>query len=178
MSLSVKYHTHNCHSEEQTHKNRALDTSAVALVNAASVTPIFYYGFYCMPSFCQAYLTALWLSNLLAALALMGPIMRAPKNAWMVPLCFAPSVLVTVPGVVHVLFLGEIDLAPFGLSLGLLVWALIFHVMKWPESMWPGKFDSFGNSQNIYHTTTLMAAILNFYGSLRIFHETQMSHNC
>jgi len=50
----------------------------------------------------------------------------------------------------------------------------VIYALKWPEKFYPGKFDYFGHSHNIFHVCVVVGAVLTFWGSVRVFHERQL----
>jgi adiponectin receptor len=50
----------------------------------------------------------------------------------------------------------------------------VVYAFRWPECFSNGKYDYFGNSHNIFHIFVVMAALMHWYGSVRVFHERQM----
>ena len=48
------------------------------------------------------------------------------------------------------------------------------YALKWPEKQYPGRFDCFGNSHNIFHFCVVIGQILTWWGSVRVFHERQL----
>ena len=50
----------------------------------------------------------------------------------------------------------------------------ISYALKFPERYFPGKFDIWGNSHQLFHIYDLAAAFLHLYGSFRTFHERQL----
>lgn len=71
--------------------------------------------------------------------------------------------------------LNHFDMWPWlGGGVFYVVGALIY-ANNWPEC-WSktGKYDLIGNSHNIFHVCIVVAAMLHWYGSVRVFHERQM----
>jgi adiponectin receptor len=50
----------------------------------------------------------------------------------------------------------------------------VLYALKWPEKSFPGRFDFFGNSHNIFHFCVLVGQFLTWWGSIRVFHERQL----
>lgn len=50
----------------------------------------------------------------------------------------------------------------------------ILYALKWPEKQFPGKFDNFGNSHNIFHVCCVIGAVMAWLASVRMFHERQL----
>lgn len=52
--------------------------------------------------------------------------------------------------------------------------------VRWPERNYPGKFDVWGHSHQIFHIFVLMAALTHFYGMAKAFdyHHSVMKGVC
>ena len=104
--------------------------------------------------------------------------MRVKRNAWSIPVVIAGTNLLQVPGYLHLASEGHIDLSPYLLAAIILLPCVVINSLKWPECMWPGKFDKFGNSHNAMNFGVLFAAFTVCYAGLRSFHEVQISQAC
>lgn len=65
----------------------------------------------------------------------------------------------------------EFPLAHFALGGGIYIFGAFVYSCRFPESLYPGKFDFFGHSHNLWHFFVLTAAIVHYYGSLELYHE-------
>lgn len=54
------------------------------------------------------------------------------------------------------------------------IFGAVLYSKKWPERQFPGIFDNFGNSHNIFHVCVIIGAAIHWCGSIRIFHERQL----
>ena len=45
----------------------------------------------------------------------------------------------------------------------------LFFQARWPERSWPGSFDIWGSSHQIFHVLVVMAAASHLYGLLKTF---------
>ena len=50
----------------------------------------------------------------------------------------------------------------------------IIYALKFPERYFPGTFDIFGNSHQIFHFGVLAGSLFHIYSSWKMFHERQM----
>lgn len=48
-------------------------------------------------------------------------------------------------------------------------YADLFFQARWPERFWPGSFDIWGSSHQIFHVLVVMAAASHLYGLLKAF---------
>ena len=50
----------------------------------------------------------------------------------------------------------------------------LLYALRFPERYYKRTFDIFGSSHNLFHFFILAAAMLHFWGSIRIFHERHL----
>jgi adiponectin receptor len=50
---------------------------------------------------------------------------------------------------------------------------LFFYLCRLPEQKWPGKFDTFGNSHNIWHFSLVVGGALWWFGLMDYFYQTR-----
>mmetsp|Transcript_41500 Transcript_41500/g.47870 ORF Transcript_41500/g.47870 Transcript_41500/m.47870 type:complete len:116 (-) Transcript_41500:26-373(-) len=53
---------------------------------------------------------------------------------------------------------------------GIYIFGAFIYSVRFPEAIFPGKFDFFGHSHNLWHFFVLLAAITHYYGSLELYH--------
>ena len=102
------------------------------------------------------------------------------KNNWILALSFILAGYSSAPGVIHLTFIMEnnyvrhFPLFVFFIAGAFYAVGAVLYAKRWPEKNYPGKFDCFGNSHNIFHLCCLVGAVLAFWGSIRVFHERQL----
>lgn len=54
------------------------------------------------------------------------------------------------------------------------------HQARWPERRWPGAFDIWGSSHQIFHVFVVLAAASHLYGMIKAFdfHHTGLGSQC
>jgi adiponectin receptor len=52
----------------------------------------------------------------------------------------------------------------------------IFYMTKFPERLYPGKFDLLGNSHQIFHIFVIMAALI-YYFSMKYIADARLNHH-
>lgn len=96
---------------------------------------------------------------------------------WVNALTFMLAGFSTIPGVVHMAIysdkqtLDHFDIWPWLTGGVLYIVGAVIYALKWPECWGNGKFDLIGNSHNIFHVFIVLAAMVHWYGSVRVFHE-------
>jgi predicted membrane channel-forming protein YqfA (hemolysin III family) len=85
-----------------------------------------------------------------------------------------------MPAVVHMSFfienshLHHFDTWPWLLGCLFYLVGAVIYAFNWPERYWIAKFDYVGNSHNIFHVMIVMAALIHWFGAVRLFHERQL----
>ena len=65
----------------------------------------------------------------------------------------------------HYFFWGAISVIAF---LTTYIIGVIFMITKWPESRWPGKFDYWFQSHQIWHVCVVIGALIQYAGSREV----------
>lgn len=161
---------------------RKFDLAGIAIMISGSATPPFYYFYMCKE---QAHLKVvflgfIWVSSLIALVVSMRPNQKDFKNQWILAASFIAAGYSSLPGFLHLAFFQEdkyLKVFPVWIFfVGGLFYAggAIIYALKWPEKQYPGRFDNFGNSHNIFHIFVVIGAIMCWLGSVRVFHERQL----
>ena len=161
---------------------RKFDMAGIALMILGAATPPFYYGFMCASQsvYQKVHLGITWISCLIALCVAMHPTQRDLKNTQVLALSFVTAGLSTLPGAIHLGFFMEARFVRdfpvwiFLLAGGFGIGGAVLYAIKWPERRFPGRFDCFGNSHNIFHFCVVIGQILTWWGSIRVFHERQL----
>ncbi len=100
------------------------------------------------------------------------------EATWISALAFIIAGLSTIPAIIHMSFftdtqmLDHFDAWPWLFGGLLYIVGAVIYAMKWPECVNKhGKYDFIGNSHNIFHILIVLAALVHWYGSIRVFHE-------
>ena len=71
--------------------------------------------------------------------------------------------------------LNTLSLWPVLLGGCLYIVGALIYANRWPEKFAvKGRYDMIGNSHNIFHALIVIAALIHWYGSIRVFHERQL----
>jgi len=185
MFSSAVYHLLGCYSRRLHDSLLLLDYSGISVVQAGSFTPTVYYGFLCEPvlrwtyivagvsictaSFCIGIISGIWPSpfwrmvrvaayctsacSALVPLAHLMLYQRAGNPAW--EPCFAYFVAM---------------LACYGTG-------IIFYISRFPERYYPGRFDLYFSSHQLWHAFVFAAPLIHFFGVAGHFHWRSL-HPC
>ncbi|KAL2260818.1 hypothetical protein VTK26DRAFT_5062 [Humicola hyalothermophila] len=187
LGMSATFHTLCNHSPEVAMWGNKLDYTGIVFLIVGSYVPALYYGFFCHE---------VWMTGYLAAIALLGlgclgvswfEHFRTPAWRPYRALMFVGLGLSGVVPVLHALAfysLRELD-ERMGLSWVVLQGALyifgaFLYAVRWPECRFPGMFDIWGSSHQIFHVFVLLAAASHLNGMAKAFdfHHSILGARC
>lgn len=177
-SSSTIYHLYNCHSKHTQCKLTKYDYAGVSVMIASSVYPPYVYGLMCDQTIHWAYLylTIINVSALALVVICIHPSFDNEKYRRLRIIMYVIVGLACgVPGF-HYQFFGNYLYHSYTNTF---LWALggfffvfgayIYHT-RFPERKYPGKFDYFGQSHNIWHFFVLLGAFTHFLASLASYY--------
>ena len=177
--MSAWYHNVYDQKESQATFWRSYDMAGISAMIMCSATPPFYYGMMCH-SWGMIWLYQVWFFAIIAFVIAIKPSLAFGKK-WVLALAFIVAGYSTVPGMIHATYyLPEDDIKDFPMSsylIGGLIYAggAIIHSLSIPERFLPGKFDTFGNSHNIFHTCCVIAAMFHWHAAIKTYHLRMFS---
>lgn len=176
---STVFHMFASTSEATCSHFQKLDYAGIcALISGSTVAPI-YYGFYCERFLQMAYITT---SLVLTAAALRLVLNQRYLTAEYRPIRTAVLIAAGFSGIVplaHMLVrFGLHPLLWYLLSMGgMYIGGALIYLTQIPESLFPGKFDIFFSSHQLWHVAVVAAALTHYYG-LSDFYEWRMVTMC
>ena len=185
MSLSSLYHLFSWHSKEVNCKLYKYDYTGVSIMIACSIYPPYVYGFQCpqMIHFAYIYTSIINISSILLVIVCIHPKFDNEKLRWLrTVLYWVVGLAWGIPGF-HTTFFGDVILHSYA---NCFLWALggFFFVFgayvyfkRFPEKKYPGKYDYFGQSHNIWHFFVLLGGITHFFASLSGYYGRRI-HVC
>ncbi|WVQ83746.1 hypothetical protein IAT38_005890 [Cryptococcus sp. DSM 104549] len=149
---------------------------------AASFGTVVYNGFYCQPKATVLYCTTNLLCGALGSYLPFQRWFNERKNkhlriSFFLFLCFA-----MVAPMVHMFYQhgtakASEFVAPFGLSILSYIVGLLFYAFHFPECQWPGMFDKWGASHQIWHAAIVLAVVLH-YRAIFVAHSVKHDYSC
>ncbi|KAF8852882.1 HlyIII-domain-containing protein [Acephala macrosclerotiorum] len=176
LGMSATYHAISNHSPIVAKFGNKLDYVGIVFLITGSFIPSIYYGFYCHPHLQEFYWTMICSLGLGCASVSIFDRFRTP--AWR-PYRAGMFVLMGLSAVFPVLH----GIEMYGMNdmrdrIGL-TWLVLqgflyilgagLYAARWPERSWPGAFDIWGSSHQIFHVLVVMAAGSHLYGLLKAF---------
>ena len=183
MACSAVFHLFEGHEDRKLLKKLAAgDYFGITTLVVGSFIPPIKFVFHCFPQLQAVYLTMI---ILLGSVGLVGPFFDffSDPKFWVKRILI--YVLMVGSGVlptIHVLFIlpKNNTTIPFSLGIALMFafygTGLIFYVTKAPECLFPGRFDLFCSSHQIWHMF-VFAATVHFYTCMGLYQRYLVSEH-
>ncbi|KAK2724327.1 adiponectin receptor protein-like isoform X2 [Artemia franciscana] len=171
LGLSAAFHTFLCHSEKAGRLFSKLDYCGISLLITGSFVPWLYYSFYC--NFYQkiVYLSVVLVLGLTTVIVSLWPRFGEPKFRFLRAGNFLAFGLSGLVPAFHYAFSNSWALAvsQAGMQWLILMGSLyvigtMFYALRIPERFWPGKFDIWFQSHQIFHCFVVAAAFVHYHG--------------
>lgn len=185
MGLSAAYHLFQAHYSQHVHdRMMQLDYFGITCLVVGSFLPPCYFGFQCAPEYRVLYLTMI---GVLGSVGLVGPFFgfwaQERFAIWRLVIYCSTAFSGIFP-IIHVNFVmpnGTASPYVVGLALMMLFYGLgtIVYILRMPERFFPGRFDTWLHSHQIWHVFVLCAAVVHFVNSGSMyFHWEPMEFHC
>ncbi|KAL2130173.1 hypothetical protein VTI74DRAFT_6805 [Chaetomium olivicolor] len=176
LGMSATFHLVSNHSEEVATWGNKLDYTGIVFLIVGSYVPALWYGFFCHEVWLTGYLGAIVLLGLGCVVVSWFDHFRTPAWRPYRALMFVGLGLSGVVPVLHALTVygyRQLD-ERMGLSWvilqgGLYIFGAFLYAVRWPERQYPGTFDIWGSSHQIFHVFVLLAAAAHLYGMAKAF---------
>ncbi|KAJ5239795.1 hypothetical protein N7468_004414 [Penicillium chermesinum] len=176
LGMSATYHTISNHSPSVARIGNALDYIGIVGLIVGSFVPSIFYGFYCDPQLQQRYWTMISTIGMGCMCVSIMPRFRTPRWRPFRAGMFVGMGLSAVFPVIHGVY--KFSFGQMRQQIGL-SWLLLqgflyilgagIYAARVPERLWPGKFDIFGHSHQIFHVLVVCAAAAHLTGLLKAF---------
>ncbi|GKT63264.1 hemolysin-III channel protein [Colletotrichum tofieldiae] len=176
LGMSATYHAVCNHSPEVAKWGNKLDYSGIVFLIVGSYVPAMYYGFFCHPGLMKFYLWTINLLGLGCGAVSWIEFFRTPEWRTFRACMF---VALGTSGVIPVLHGATIygrDEMEARMSLSwvvlhgaMYIFGAFLYAFRWPERSFPGTFDIWGSSHQIFHFFVVMAAVTHLYGMAKAF---------
>ena len=169
LSCSALFHLLSNHSQTVYKIFSRLDYSGIAILITGSSIPAYYYGFYCSYTARCTHMTVTGILCVACVIVSLWEKFATPEYR---PLRFATFVLFGVYGVIPGIHIGlsegfekqhVIDAGKGLLVMGsLYIVGAIFYVLRFPERFFPGKFNTWASSHQLFHICVVCAALVHY----------------
>lgn len=183
LSSSAGWHVlSGCASRKWFEWGACVDYIGISWLIAASFGTVVYNGFYCKPKLTLFYCTTNMLCGALGSYLPFQRWFNERRNkhlriSFFLFLCFA-----MFAPMVHMFgqygwHKASAFVAPFMVSVAAYVVGLLFYAFHFPECKWPGKFDTWGSSHQIWHLGIVVAIVLH-YRAIFVAHNVKHEYSC
>ncbi|KAL3983154.1 hemolysin-III related family protein [Acanthocheilonema viteae] len=171
LGLSFAFHTVQCHSVEVGKLFSKLDYTGITLLIVGSFIPWIYYGFYCRLVPMIVYLTMISVLGIAAIIVSLWDKFAQPHYRPLRAAIFIAMGLSSVVPALDILItdgisylLNEASLFWFILMGILYITGAVLYATRTPEKCFPGRFDLWLQSHQLFHMLVIAAALVHFYG--------------
>ncbi|KAG0367063.1 putative hemolysin-III channel protein Izh2 [Gamsiella multidivaricata] len=186
LSMSASFHTFSCHSEKVCSQWIRCDYLGIVFLIVGSYYPAIFYGFYCHQTWQILYISVISTLGALTIVAVMRPKFRSPQFRWVRSALFLAVGLSGLCPIIHGIILYGFAMAQHAIALNYMfcmgaayVFGALIYGSRTPECFFPGKFDNFMASHQIFHVCVLIGCVVHFLGVIKamtFWHTTD--HSC
>jgi adiponectin receptor len=177
LSFSAIFHLFGLMNAKYFNILNRFDYGGISLLISGSCYPPYYYFFYYSQTFKLLYLILISVFGVGTFLYSLTDDFNKPQRRSLRGILFLIFGLCTGVPIMHMAFFGD-TIDGYGNDIILLNWYLggisyiigaIFYILRFPEKKFPGKFDYFGASHQIFHCLVFFGALFHFMGSLEAY---------
>ena len=179
LSFSATYHLIGCVSKKYHEILSRFDYGGISLLVTGSCFPPYYYFFYCETKYCIFYLIFISTFGITTFCLSLTNNFNSPKMRGFRGKLFIIFGLSAGIPIIHLSLIGN-KLIGYDPELRILYWYLggityiiggIIYITRFPEIKYPGKFDFFGSSHQLFHIFVVIAAFFHYLGSLDAYYS-------
>eukprot|EP00123_Amoebidium_parasiticum_P015408 comp22955_c0_seq1/m.36435 comp22955_c0_seq1/g.36435 ORF comp22955_c0_seq1/g.36435 comp22955_c0_seq1/m.36435 type:complete len:314 (-) comp22955_c0_seq1:153-1094(-) len=170
--LSTFYHTFKCYTYAVYRVAVTMDYMGIFVMICGSFISGLHFEFYCTPGWRTVYQVGITIMCIAGMVLAFMPMFDSPSCSKLrVGSYFAIVGSALVP-LVHVMIgFGVERILKWGALLLLYACGAVAYMTKFPESVFPGKFDIWLSSHQLWHTFVLLAAFWHYYTLLQLQNE-------
>jgi len=179
LTCSTVFHLFSCHGEKASSILNRIDYAGIAILISGSCYPPYYYFFYCSSFFSVFYISFVTIFAVAVFVCSLKSDFTSPQKRNFRGTLFGGLGISTAVPFLHILLFGPYTAGMinnptlrnwfFG-GISYLVGVAIY-MWRMPEKYWPGKFDFWGNSHNIFHVNVIIGVIFHYMGSIDSYHD-------
>ena len=177
LSFSTIFHLFGTMNEKYNNILNRFDYGGISLLISGSCYPPYYYFFYYDKIFKYVYLSLITAFGLGTFIYSLTDDFNKPQRRCLRGTLYLIFGLCTGVPILHMAFFGKY-IKGYSDEITLLNWYLggisyiigaLFYILRFPEKKFPGKFDFFGASHQIFHVLVFFGALFHFIGSLEAY---------
>ncbi|KAI8808778.1 hemolysin-III related-domain-containing protein [Cladochytrium replicatum] len=184
LMLSTLFHLFQCHSLSVCKAWNKADYIGIVVLIVSSFVPAIYYGFLCNPVLQIAYLTFICVFGIATVITSVSSRFSTPEWRLLRTSMFLAMGLSGIIPLVHAGALYGFNFINHAMSMQWMIVMGILYVVgaliyasRVPERWWPGKFDLWFHSHQIFHVLVVAAAVTHYIGVMnayRFWHKTNL----
>lgn len=187
LGMSATFHAVLNHSQKVARWGNKLDYTGIVLLIVGSFVPALYYAFFCMPTLLTVYLYLICLLGTGCSIVSWVEQFRTPKWRPYRAIMFTGLGLSGFIPIIHGITIygykgldDRISVTWIIIHGAMYLFGVVLYVARWPERSFPGTFDIWGSSHQIFHMFVLLAAATHFYSMMKAFdyHHTVLRSQC
>ncbi|KAL0585111.1 hypothetical protein ABG067_005007 [Albugo candida] len=174
LSCSATFHLLFVYSKPVYFFLSRLDYAGITIMIAGSFYPLVYYSFYCHPWIWRMYLTAITVMAAATFIISLIPAFGTPKYLYLRTGVFLGLGTFGIFPISHLVFhFGLSDphitltIGPLLLMGALYVSGAVIYATRFPERFYPGRFDVWFSSHQLWHICVVAAALVHFLNSIQ-----------
>ncbi|KAG0228488.1 hemolysin-III related-domain-containing protein [Mortierella sp. GBAus27b] len=186
LTMSASFHTFCCHSEKASSQWVRCDYLGIIFLIVGSCYPAIFYGFYCHTKWQIVYISLITTLGAATIIGVMRPKFQVPQFRWVRSVLFLALGLSGLCPIIHSIVLYGFELAQRSMALNYMfcmgatyVFGTLIYGSRVPERFYPGKFDNFMASHQIFHICVLIGATVHLLGvvkAMAFWHDS--AHSC
>lgn len=184
LGCSSLFHLFCCHSEKVCNSWNKCDFAGIVFLIVGSFFPAIYYGFYCENTWKMIYLSGISVFGLTTLLFTVSNKYAGIKYRFHRTALFMGLGLAGLIPISHAVFKVGLIKSMEAISLNWVIFMGIFYIVgaliygyRIPERWYPGCFDYWFHSHQIFHVFVVVAAIFHYVGIVKAFHYHHSSVN-
>ncbi|KAI9206630.1 adiponectin receptor protein 1 [Polychytrium aggregatum] len=176
LALSTFFHLFCCHSEKVSVAWNKADYVGIVFLIVGSFVPALYYAFYCQTTFQAVYITSMVVLGTGTIVISVSKHFSRPQYRQTRAILFTSLGLSGIIPVLHTTIASGALFAERSMSLSsvitegvLYVAGAFIYASRVPERWFPGKFDFWFHSHQIFHILVVSAAVVHYRGMIAAY---------
>ncbi|UKZ79331.1 hypothetical protein TrVFT333_007081 [Trichoderma virens FT-333] len=185
LGLSTTYHTLMNHSSEVEQLWLRLDLVGIVLLTLGDFVSGIYMVFWCEPLERKIYWSMIGILGSLTIFIMLNPYFQGQKFRAFRALAFVGTGLSGFAPLIHGIkmfgfsqMMKQSGMPYYLIEGGFLLLGALVYVTKFPESRFPGKFDIYGSSHQLFHILVVFATVTQLIGILDAFDYNYVHRTC
>ncbi|KAJ9080288.1 hypothetical protein DSO57_1026635 [Entomophthora muscae] len=177
LGFSSLFHLFCCHSEQACLSWNKCDYVGITFLIVGSFFPAIFYGFYCENKWKLIYLSFISIFGLSTLVVLLSEAYYTTEYRLHRTAIFVGLALSGIIPITHAVLKAGIGKSFNSLSLDWFLFMGLFYILgalvyglRIPERWFPGYFDFWFHSHQIFHVFVVAAAIIHYVGMVKAFH--------